>query len=334
MDAMTRSRGYSLHACRTDADGVKAWMFPICGPHQLRVSQGRMRFQYRGVTLHALSSVVGVVEFGADVVAGIEGTPPSALNYNVSLPLTGEQELCVDGRLVRSSADHGIVVSPFTMQELAIAGDCRKMMVSLSQQSVHRVLEELIRREPEVPLVFESRVEAVQGATAAWWRLVRNLVDDEGAVQPLFVQPSLAQEMEKLLIKGLILAQPNNYSDELARLGEARVPHYVQRARNFMERHHGEDIDLDDVAAAAGVSRDTLFSAFRKHCGISPMAYLKQHRLEEVRRLILATGSAGNVSAIALECGLRHLGRFAVEYRRLFAESPSDTLRRARRAAA
>ena len=55
------------------------------------------------------------------------------------------------------------------------------------------------------------------------------------------------------------------------------------------------------------------------------MAYLKKYRLEQVRRILLSDRSYGNVSSIALDWGFAHLGRFAIEYRKLFGEAPSQT---------
>jgi AraC-like DNA-binding protein len=38
-----------------------------------------------------------------------------------------------------------------------------------------------------------------------------------------------------------------------------------------------------------------------------------------------------NVTVLAMGFGFTHMGRFAVEYRQRFGESPSETLRRQRR---
>ncbi|WP_244139373.1 helix-turn-helix transcriptional regulator [Burkholderia vietnamiensis] len=92
--------------------------------------------------------------------------------------------------------------------------------------------------------------------------------------------------------------------------------------------HVREDIALEDIERAAGVSRYKLFDAFRQYLGQTPMAYLKRYRLEAVRREILEDRSAGNLSSIALSWGLSHLGRFSSDYKALFGETPSETVKR------
>jgi len=47
------------------------------------------------------------------------------------------------------------------------------------------------------------------------------------------------------------------------------------------------------------------------------------------RALSRADSARTTVTAIALDHGFGELGRFSVQYRRLFGESPSETLRRA-----
>jgi transcriptional regulator GlxA family with amidase domain len=67
-----------------------------------------------------------------------------------------------------------------------------------------------------------------------------------------------------------------------------------------------------------------LLQHFRDFYGVSPMRYLRNHRLQRVRDELLSE-TAGQVSEIASRWGFAHLGRFAAEYRRRFGECPSVT---------
>jgi transcriptional regulator GlxA family with amidase domain len=96
--------------------------------------------------------------------------------------------------------------------------------------------------------------------------------------------------------------------------------------------------DLDkplQVAALShtlGVSERTLRKAFNNTCGLPPCRHLRMLRLLQVRRsLSSAHDQVVTVTAIATSFGFAELGRFSVEYRKVFGESPSVTLRRASR---
>ena len=91
-----------------------------------------------------------------------------------------------------------------------------------------------------------------------------------------------------------------------------------------------EEVCLEDVERVSGVSRFKLYEGFKQHFGMSPLAFRKKYRLEEVRRNILRSGSRSSISGIAMDWGFTHLGRFSIEYKKQFNELPSETLKRSR----
>lgn len=321
---------HDIHAVHHDLDGARAWMAKICGPHRLKASAPqRIQFRHAGNVLKAMSTVLGYIEYGTDVTVNIDGD--SALNsYSLSLPLNGQQELQSRKGLLMSDSSQGLIISPFDNQELCIGGNCRKILVAISRTAMHQMLDELLQRPAQVPIIFEARMDANFGPSAAWWRMVKFLLQELDQVRNILGHLSVTSDIERALIKSLILSQPNNYSDELAAALGVRYPCYLLKAKQFIQDHAHEDVCLEDLESAAGVSRFTLYEAFKKHYGLSPMSYVKKHRLEGVRRVLLEGHSNLNVSAIAMEWGFNHLGRFSSDYKKMFGETPSQTLGRLR----
>jgi AraC-like DNA-binding protein len=160
----------------------------------------------------------------------------------------------------------------------------------------------------------------------AFWRYLRFLWDESTRDGPLFQSPLVVREMEDSLLATLLFATGR---DGIVRLDESCPRKHVARAKEYMLEHLEEPISVADVAEAAGVSARTLFREFRKRHGISPMAFLKERRLEAAQRALLAADPRErSVTDIALDHGFSHFGRFSVEYKRTFRETPSDTLRR------
>ena len=84
------------------------------------------------------------------------------------------------------------------------------------------------------------------------------------------------------------------------------------------------------LADRVGVSQRTLEASFREEFGVTPVRYLRVRRMNEARRELVTTApGTGTVTAIATRHGFDELGRFSVEYRQLFGESPRETLREA-----
>ncbi len=317
-----------IHADHFDLAGACSWMSHICGPHQLKASSpGRIQFRHSANVLKSMSTTLGIVEYGTDVTVGIADLD-SFNSYSVSLPLCGEQELNKGGERLRSDAEHGVIIAPNETQELSIAGDCRKLQVVISRVAMNQTLEDLLQRPISEPLRFAAGMDAVNGAAASWWRMARHFIEEMERGE-LYDHLLFSRDLENALVKGLILAQPNNYSDALRDTLGVRMPHYLVRARDYIHAHAREDLCVEDIEAASGVSRFKLFEGFRKYIELSPMAYLKKYRLTGVRQEILERRGTRNISAIAMEWGFTHLGRFSSEYRKQFDESPSTTLQRA-----
>ena len=105
--------------------------------------------------------------------------------------------------------------------------------------------------------------------------------------------------------------------------------HGLNTAVVYISRHIEERIRLRDLSAAAGVSVRTLGYLFLQTYGTTPMAFVKQQRLNKARRLLeQADPSTATVGGIARRCGFTHMGQFSLDYKRSMGELPSDTLHR------
>ncbi|MNE03968.1 Regulatory protein PchR [compost metagenome] len=93
-----------------------------------------------------------------------------------------------------------------------------------------------------------------------------------------------------------------------------------------MRAHVHEPLTIEQLAEYAGVSVRTLFAGFRDFCDTSPMAYLRNLRLEQVHQELIGQPQV-SVTDIAFRWGFAHLGRFAQEYKRRYGCLPSETAR-------
>jgi len=102
----------------------------------------------------------------------------------------------------------------------------------------------------------------------------------------------------------------------------------VKRATEIMDAQRGP-LRILDLCRVLRVSPSTLENSFKAVAGVTPHAFFTRRRLNQARASLLRAGTAGRkVTEIASELGFTELGRFAVRYRQLFGESPSETLRR------
>jgi AraC-like DNA-binding protein len=104
----------------------------------------------------------------------------------------------------------------------------------------------------------------------------------------------------------------------------------VDRFRTLLEAHADGPVDLANISRRIGISPRTLRLACQEHLAVSPLQYVFLRRMRSARRALLqADPDISRVTDIATDHGFWELGRFAVNYRKMFGESPSLTLRRA-----
>jgi AraC-like DNA-binding protein len=85
-----------------------------------------------------------------------------------------------------------------------------------------------------------------------------------------------------------------------------------------------------EICAATGVPERTLRKCCVKFLGLSPSRYILLRRLNLVRaRLRRADPATATVAEVAFRYHFSELGRFAADYRALFGETPSETLKKA-----
>ena len=101
---------------------------------------------------------------------------------------------------------------------------------------------------------------------------------------------------------------------------------------DWIEANLAEGISLGRLCEFARVGERSLQLAFRARRGMSPMRFVAERRLAVANQWISSAADGEDVTAIATKLGFTHLGRFSVAYRAAFGESPSQTLRRGRRA--
>ena len=96
---------------------------------------------------------------------------------------------------------------------------------------------------------------------------------------------------------------------------------HLARARDFADARYAEQIGVEDMARAAGLSRAHFSREFRRAFGESPHAYLLGRRLERAAALLRTTDRS--VADVCFSVGLRSVGSFTTSFTRTFGASPT-----------
>jgi len=96
---------------------------------------------------------------------------------------------------------------------------------------------------------------------------------------------------------------------------------HLLRARDLADARYAEPLGVDDLAAAAGLSRAHFSRTFKQAFGESPHAYLLTRRLERAAALLRTTDRS--VADICLSVGLQGVGSFTTSFGRAYGLSPT-----------
>ncbi len=184
------------------------------------------------------------------------------------------------------------------------------------------------------PLALPSRdATSIRLSAGGRARLVQ-LADDAfalaRALEPSGISDVLADSLFQGLLDGYIDAFDEASQADRKRMDTARQHlRLVLACERLAMTEDVLDVQLDDIARRSGYSRRALELIFKRTTGMPPGRWFMNIRLNGVMRDLLMARPDCRVADVAAQWGFRHFSRFAYQYRRVFGELPSETLKRA-----
>ena len=96
---------------------------------------------------------------------------------------------------------------------------------------------------------------------------------------------------------------------------------HLLRAKDLVDARYREPLDVDDLAAAARLSKAHFSRAFRREFGETPHQYLLTRRLERAASLL--TNTDRSVAEVCMMVGLRSVGSFTTSFGRVYGMTPT-----------
>lgn len=248
----------------------------------------------------------------------------------VMMPTEGKADIRCGKQEIHSNPELGSVVTPTPYLTQTVYDGCDQIMVKIDRSLLENICAQHLGHALREPLEFRLGMEMASQGGVSWQALVSWLVAELEHGAPTLCSSLAMAQMEHLLVTTLLMAQPNNYRDELLNPPQSIAPRHVRRVEEYIHAHADQDLTIGDLAAYAKVSTSALFAGFREFRNTTPMAYLKSVRMQRVHDELRDPASPETtVTCVAMRWGFHHLGHFATDYKNRFGESPSKTRERA-----
>lgn len=234
----------------------------------------------------------------------------------------GPREVDVDSR--------GIVCSPAEAR-LNLGQRFQQFALRIRRAALEQDVISLLGSRPREGISFGVSA----GYESAHTRRLRDIVMSAAVSLDLSsepIPPPLLREIERTIRLAVLYGMPSNLSGLLLQPPANAAPWQVARVEEWIDANWREDISIEKLAEISGAGARSIFLAFRKARGYTPMAYLKTVRLKAARAMLQAAAPGTSVTSVSFACNFMNSSHFARDYGRQFGELPSATLLRARAA--
>jgi len=321
----------SLHV--TEPDEARE----ICGrvyyPHRLTVLHEPARFAMSLSALNLGPVAVGLLGYAGEV--RLE-TAELETGYEVNVPLSGRLLTRSGPAEVHATPDTAALYRPDGRTRLQGWADGGELFgLKIARPALEARLAELAGTPVRGVVRLGPSLDLRAGAGRRWWALARALAALTADPDGPLTQPMVVRPLVDSVLVALLYAADHPYRAALA----APCPHAgraaVDRAVDLLEAEPELPWTVVDLARRVGLSTRALQYGFAAQAGRSPMAYLRQLRLQRADADLRAAAgtplAAGRgVASIASRWGFTNFGRFAAAYRARYGRTPSETLREAR----
>ena len=200
--------------------------------------------------------------------------------------------------------------------------------VAVPESALAQYAREIEQRDIERDLGGMSVVDADKEQVDEFRAFLLTVLESVSRTPSMLKFPAMQKGLEHALLSSVMkVLVPGDETSRNAAPPTVRHT-LVSRAQEYMRQHVDEPLTVEDLCRTLKVSRRTLQYSFQEVLQLNPVSYLRAMRLNGVRRMLKSADPAReSVQDIAARWGFWHLSHFATDYRRMFGELPSETLR-------
>ena len=240
------------------------------------------------------------------------------------VPLEGTARITVGDSVVAADSRTGALISPTLPLRLDWSEGCEQLLLKVPRERIEASCSNLLGGQIEDPVEFSPQFTLDTPQGRSWQHQI-------GALLSWFQMPGQmppskwVEAQEETLIQHLLLCQRHNYSELLQRRSST-ARRNVRMAEDYIRSHLQDPLDLARIAQASGSSVRSLCAAFKDQHGVSPMAFVREQRMQKAHAELMQAEPGVKVTDIALRWGFTHLGRFCTRYRQRYGRTPLQTL--------
>lgn len=227
-------------------------------------------------------------------------------------------------RLANSTLDlpagHVLVINPDDPLDLTYSDDCEKFILRIPSAMLDDTCAEHRWFKPHERIKFSHEPHRFEDIDSLLI-LLRLLCEE---AESDMATPQMLQHYNRVVTTKLMMLLKHNVSMVTP---SQHAPSF-ERLVNYIDRNIKLELTAEQLAQYAGLSLRSLYMLFEKNVRTTPKNFVRQKKLEKVHAILNdPCQPCPNVTAVALEYGFTHLGRFSELYKSAYGVLPSQSMR-------
>jgi AraC-like DNA-binding protein len=247
--------------------------------------------------------------------------------YLCELNLAGQSYVGKNIAETRFSAGEIYMINAHQSHTKSWSSDGHQIIIKIHERDINAAIERATGLPVCEPVIFTNMPFPLVDQMKTLFQMI-NLVCTDIETEKSFFGSRSNCVAEELFIDLILESVPHNYSKKIKTPEAIIRPRHVRYAAEYIHSMIKTKINFENLVQVSGVSPRSLHVGFKKYYGTSPMAYLKNVRLD-LARVDLKEGSPAvtTVTNVAMSYRFNHLSKFTKKYKARFGELPSETLR-------
>ncbi|WP_211746093.1 AraC family transcriptional regulator [Paenibacillus sp. Marseille-Q4541] len=182
------------------------------------------------------------------------------------------------------------------------------LYIELSLEALPYWRDMMTRGGPVVHLAEQSELESLL------WDIYERALSDQFI--DIFDSSEAAYSLVMRLMRHVLHSeQPSN------------IPQFIEDTKRYIQLHFDQDIGLDHMASAAGVSKYHLIREFERKIGLTPSRYLLEIRLQHAVKLLL-TRPELTLHDVSAKSGFSNANYFGKVFKKYLNDTPDQFRKR------
>ncbi len=267
---------------------------------------------------------INYIQYGVDITVDADFLEEFFL---VHMPVRGESNVWLGNEQYHLTGHSAIICPPNVRSKFQWQGDCGVLAVKIAKSSLLDYIGETHEIRLPDQFAFSPEMTSDSGAFCSWRNLIHYIITEAENANSLINRPGVGEELKSLLFSCLVNSQPHNLQEVIAGRSATAAPRHVRLAEEYARANIAARITISELARCANVSERTLFNGFQDFRQTTPMKFINDLRLDQIRRDLQQSSETESIAEISSRWGFSHQGAFTKAYRERFGETASQTRR-------